>query len=128
VSNHHAVVIDDKVANLEVMSVLLEKEAVSCTTIESPRYVLNTLASLARVDVVFLDLEFPNDDGFDILNTLKSDSKLGNVPIVAYTVHTSEIDAARRAGFHSFLGKPLNAQHFSDQLRRILNNIPVWEI
>ena len=65
-SNHHAVVIDDKLANLEVMSVLLEKEAVSCTTIESPRLVLNTLSALARVDVVFLDLEFPNDDGFDI--------------------------------------------------------------
>ena len=127
-SHHHAVVIDDKLANLEVMSVLLEKEAVSCTTIESPRLVLNTLSALARVDVVFLDLEFPNDDGFDILNTLKSDSKLGTIPIVAYTVHTSEIDAARRAGFHSFLGKPLNAQHFGDQLRRILNNIPVWEI
>lgn len=53
---------------------------------------------------------------------------LDDVPIVAYSVHVSEIEIARRAGFDGFLGKPLDADRFSDQLRRILSGEQVWEI
>ncbi|PJF29257.1 MAG: response regulator, partial [Phototrophicales bacterium] len=75
----------------------------------------------------FLDLEFPNHTGFEIFAKLKALPKLADIPIVAYTVHNSEIDTARKAGFHSFLGKPLTLSKFPDQLQRILTGIPVWE-
>jgi len=38
------------------------------------------------------------------------------------------IDVARRAGFDSFIGKPLDLRGFPDQIRRILNGQPVWEV
>jgi hypothetical protein len=34
----------------------------------------------------------------------------------------------REAGFHSFLGKPLNVGRFPNLLRRILSGQPVWEV
>ena len=43
-----------------------------------------------------------------------------------YTVHVSEIGVARDLGFHSFLGKPLDVDKFPEQLKRILNDEPVW--
>jgi two-component system cell cycle response regulator DivK len=83
---------------------------------------------LDAIDVVFLDLEMPNYDGFNLLTDLKADARLSHVQIIAYTVHTSEIDEARQAGFDGFLGKPLDIKRFPDQLERILNRQPVWEI
>jgi len=52
---------------------------------------------------------------------------LGRVPIIAYTVHVSEIDVVRQHGFDGFLGKPLDSARFPQQLARILNREPVWE-
>ena len=36
-------------------------------------------------------------------------------------------DPAAQAGFHSFLGKPLNVEKFPDQLQQILAGEPVWD-
>ncbi len=127
-SSPHALIIDDNRMNIDVLVMLLSNEGVSHTAIESPRYFAETLDQLDHVDVVFLDLEFPNGAGFNLLEDLKTNPRLSGVPIVAYTVHTSEIDEARRVGFHSFLGKPLDARRFPDQLQRILNDESVWEI
>lgn len=124
----HALIIEDNRLNIDVLHTLLENHGVSTTAIESPRYLSEALDSLERLDVVFLDLEFANHDGFDVLQELKADPRLANIPIVAYTVHTSEIDEARTAGFDSFLGKPLDPRRFPDQLARILEGIPVWEV
>jgi two-component system, cell cycle response regulator DivK len=122
----HALVIDDNRNNIEVLTTLLEREGVQPTAVTSVQHVAQVLDK--QVDVIFLDLEFPTGDGFEMLKTLKADSRLSGVPVVAYSVHTSEIDRARRAGFDSFLGKPLDMQRFPGQLQRILNHQPVWDV
>ncbi len=50
------------------------------------------------------------------------------IPIVAYTVHISEINMARQVGFHSFLGKPLDMDSFPHHLSQILSGEGVWVI
>lgn len=125
--NPHALVIDDNRNNGEVLAMLLKNSGVSHTMLLSPRNLGEILESLTQIDVVFLDLELPNYSGFDVLKALQDDPRLIQVPIVAYTVHTSEANEARAAGFHSFLGKPLNMQVFPDQLQRILSGERVWE-
>jgi len=125
--NHHALIIDDNQLNIEVLIMMLSEEGTVSTALTVWRHLKQALDHMDRIDVVFLDLEFPHGDGFDLLKILKADPRLNGVPIVAYSVHTSEIERARRAGFHSFLGKPINAQQFSGQLQRILNHEAVWE-
>lgn len=128
-TNRRALIIDDNQSNADVLEMLLKNEGISSTVVALPRNLPVILDELSgQVDVVFLDLELPNHDGFELLEMLKPDSRLGGAPIVAYTVHTSEINEARQAGFHSFLGKPLDTQRFPDQLKRILDGVPVWEI
>jgi CheY-like chemotaxis protein len=123
-----ALIIDDNAGNIEALAALLRREGVTPTAIATPREIGAALDQVDRFDVVFLDLEFPNHSGFDVVAELREDARLKDAPIVAYTVHTSEENEARRAGFDSFLGKPLNVQRFPDQLRRILSGEPVWEI
>jgi two-component system cell cycle response regulator DivK len=123
----HAVIIDDNGKNIEVLARLLSMQDISCTRVSRPSQLDGALHNVDEVDVVFLDLEMPGMSGYDILEKLKADSRFQSVPIVAYTVHISEIGVAHRQGFHSFLGKPLDADKFPEQLARILNGQPVWE-
>ena len=77
--------------------------------------------------VVFCDLEMPRLSGYEMLVRLRA--AFGrHVPIIAYTVHTSEIDQARKNGFDGFLGKPLDGERFGGLLERIFRGMPVWEL
>ncbi len=121
----HALVIDDNLQNVKVLAQLLSKQGVSCTEVSDPRKLDGMLSSLTEVDVVFLDLEMPDLNGYTVKDMLKE--QLGEVPIIAYTVHVSEINVVQQMGFDGFLGKPLDNAKFPDQLARILNGEAVWE-
>jgi len=122
----HALVVDDNVKNLGVLSRLLARQGVVCTEASSANQLATVLKTLTEVDVVFLDLELPGVNGYEIMRQLKTDARFEGVPFVAYTVHLSEINTAHQRGFHSFLGKPVDAEKFPEQLHHILNGEPVW--
>jgi two-component system, cell cycle response regulator DivK len=128
VGQQHALIIDDNLDNLGILAQMLSLEGIDYTQIINPTQVNRVLNSMSRLDVVFLDLEMPEMDGYKVLEHLKSDARFQNVPVVAYTVHVSEINVARQLGFHSFLGKPLDADRFPDQLARILRGERVWVV
>lgn len=126
-SQPHALIIDDNAKNTAVLAGLLSREGVTHTTVNNPNRLSATLQQIEPVDVVFLDLEMPGKSGFDVFEMLKQDERFANVPIVAYTVHISEMHVVHQYGFHSFIGKPLDADRFPDQLARILRGEQVWE-
>ncbi|MCI0713217.1 MAG: response regulator [Chloroflexi bacterium] len=123
----HALIIDDNNSNMNVLVRLLDKENVSSTRVLDPKQLKNALQSIDSIDVVFLDLEMPMIDGFQVFDQLKADARFDNVPIIAYTVHVSELSEAHKYGFDGFLGKPLDSDRFPGQLRRIFNGEGVWE-
>ena len=123
----HAIIIDDNIQNTSILAQLLSEQNITSTQLNNPRHLDATLQQLICVHLVFLDLEMPGLNGYEVLNKLKSAPMLKNAPIVAYTVHTSEINEAYRHGFHSFIGKPVDPDRFPDQLIRILSGEPVWE-
>jgi len=125
-SQHHALIIDDQPSNIDVLAMLLEQEGISHTPVTSAPAVSDAIDTSPRISVVFLDLEMPNSDYYQLFHTLRSDERLSGVPIIAYTVHTSEIDQTRHIGFDGFLGKPLKTTEFPDQIRRILAGEEVW--
>lgn len=124
-SQLHALVIDDNAQNRKVLAQLLAKQGVNSTEIPDPRKLADALPDMGPVNVVFLDLEMPGLDGYDVKNLLRS--HLGDTPIIAYTVHVSEMNVVKQQGFDGFLGKPVDNARFPDQLARILNGQPVWE-
>ncbi|GAB1420500.1 hypothetical protein MASR2M15_05980 [Anaerolineales bacterium] len=122
-----ALIIDDNAMNLETLSVLLRKEGVKVVTLSSPANIETFIANQNQLQIVFLDLEFPNHCGIDLIHKLKQIPELSETPIIAYSVHINELKEVRRAGFDGFIGKPLNIEHFPDQLRRILSGEVVWD-
>lgn len=122
----HALIIDDNPNNVEVLAELLALEGVSYTKLLDSTKLDTVLQASVKFDIIFLDLEMPTLDGYTVLARFRASAYTRTVPVVAYTVHTSEIGTARRLGFHSFLGKPLDADQFPNQLARILKGERVW--
>lgn len=123
----HALIIDDNQPNIKVLGTLLQNEGFSYDEVLQPADVENVIMESDPFDVIFLDLEFPTNNGFTILEKLHGMDKLAGIPIIAYSVHVSEIEVVRRAGFDGFLGKPLDADQFGEQLYRIMAGEAVWE-
>ena len=120
----NALIIDDKPINNEVLGLLLEQEGVQYKALTTPTTVFDLLQSMT-IHIIFLDLELPGYNAFDLAQEIKA--KYPEIFTIAYTVHNARIENARRAGFDGFLGKPLKARRFSEQLRNILAGEPVWD-
>jgi CheY-like chemotaxis protein len=123
----HALLIDDDHFNLEVLNRFLTHEGITCSNVQNVKHIRSTIASTSKIDLVFLDLEMPQMDGYEVFRLLRS--TLGvEVPIVACTVHVNEISKARERGFTGFISKPLDQKHFPEQVKRILQGEQVWEL
>src|SRR5687768_13636232 len=121
----HILIIDDNADNLGILGEMLAMEGVEYTAVQHPSKLEGKLGN-TKFAAVFLDLEMPGINGYELFEKLKADARFKNVPIIAYTVHVSEINVVRNMGFHSFIGKPLDADAFPDQLARILRGERVW--
>ncbi len=124
-----ALIIEDDQTSIDVLKNLLDQLAVQTSVIRvsTGQDVWESLRTVEVPDVIFLDLEMPGMNGYEVLDLLREDEDLGSVPVVAYTTHISHMNNARRAGFHSFLGKPVDRYVFGENLIRILNGESVWE-
>jgi diguanylate cyclase (GGDEF)-like protein len=61
-------------------------------------------------DLVLLDVEMPDMDGFQVLAALKADANTRNIPVIFVTAHTSTEMETRclKAGAVDFISKPIN--------------------
>ncbi len=123
----YALIIDDDVNNLDVLCQLLQEQGVSSTLVKDPTEVIETVAHLPKLDVIFCDLEMPKIDGYSLLHSLRAVVNR-HVQIICVSVHVSELTRSHKLGFDGFIGKPLDADAFPSQLQRILSGQAVWEL
>jgi CheY-like chemotaxis protein len=123
----HALIIEDDRRNMQVLGNMLTAAGFTHIDIADPTQLKERLAALSDVDIVFLDLEMPDLNGYEVLPLLKADKHFQYVPIVACTIHANEISSAFLQGFHSFLSKPLDMEKFPEQVARIMRGERVWE-
>lgn len=123
----HILVIDDDARNADVLARLLKLEGINSTQVINPLELDEVIETLIQVDAVFLDLEMPGLNGYDVLAKFRADARFTAVPIVACTVHLDEFNVAYNEGFDGFISKPIDSDKFPQQLARILNGESVWE-
>jgi two-component system cell cycle response regulator DivK len=94
----------------------------------SGRQGLKLAESLAQVDLILLDIQLPQEDGYSVLEQIRTSPKLKNTCVVAVTANVLPQDEARAhaAGFDGFIGKPLDFDRFPQQIMTLLGGGPVW--
>jgi CheY-like chemotaxis protein len=72
-------------------------------------------------DLILLDLDMPEMDGFEVLESLRADPKFRDLPVIVVTGRedVEAVDRAFAVGATSFVVKPLNWRLLSHQLRYV---------
>jgi len=125
-TDKHALIVDDNPKNSKILAMLLRVQGVDSTAVNHPVKLESMLSSLPDIHVVFLDLEMPMLNGFQVMDQLRANSRFENVPIIAYSVHSDELKNVHHYGFNGFLGKPVDSDSFPEHLKKILAGEGVW--
>jgi two-component system cell cycle response regulator DivK len=123
-------VVEDNVSNFVLVARMLGFLGIHCEWKTSGYEVVEYADTLPRLDLILLDIRLPYEDGYSALKKIRQSDRLKGIPIIAVTAEGTQeqIAKARAAGFNGFIGKPLDPDRFPEQIRRIFNGEPVWEI
>jgi DNA-binding response OmpR family regulator len=83
--------------------------------------------------LILLDLKLPKVDGMEVLQTIKSDSRTANIPVVMLTSSNEHSDVIKsyNLGVNSYIVKPMNFEGFAAAIQEvgkywlILNRSPI---
>ena len=73
-------------------------------------------------DLILMDINMPDVDGYTLTNELKAMPKLQGIPIVAITANVMKGDRERTlsAGCDGYIEKPIDVDKFIDQVERFI--------
>jgi DNA-binding response OmpR family regulator len=75
-----------------------------------------------KPDVILLDVNLPNMDGFAIAQSLKNKPELGRIPIIFLTAQDRSLDVVRgiQAGAKHYITKPFKMDDVIKKVRRLI--------
>jgi chemotaxis family two-component system response regulator Rcp1 len=78
-------------------------------------------ADAPRPDVILLDLNLPKKDGREVLEEVKADPSLRNIPVVILTSSEAERDIAQAYDLHAncYITKPVDLDQFITVVKSI---------
>jgi len=76
----------------------------------------------SRPDLVVLDVNMPQLDGFEVLSALKNDQKTKSIPVVLLTARQQETDILRgfSLGAEDYVIKPFSPMELVARIKRSL--------
>ena len=82
-------------------------------------------AQAPRPDLILLDLRLPKVDGIDVLNAIRSDYGLSDIPVVIMTVSESVRDrrACEQLQVDAYVTKPINLKKFLSLVKELKHYI-----
>jgi signal transduction histidine kinase/DNA-binding response OmpR family regulator/HPt (histidine-containing phosphotransfer) domain-containing protein len=105
-------VTEDNEINQQIAVELLEGAGATVTVANNGREAVERLSGPgpSPFDVVLMDLQMPEMDGYQATSKLRSDSRLATLPIIAMTAHAT-VDERQRclaAGMNDHVAKPID--------------------
>ncbi len=132
-SDASVVVVEDNADNLFIVSDILREDVrvKYCNGRASGRQFFKLLErmDMSQINLILLDIQIPYEDGYMVLKQIRAIPQLEQTRVVAFTANVMphDVQRAREAGFNGFIGKPIDADRFPEQIRRILQGEAVWE-
>ncbi len=116
--------IEDNPSNIKLVSHFLGlRKHIRLLTARTPELGIE-MALTRNPDLILLDINMPDMDGYQILEVFQTEERLHAVPVVALTANAmkQDIERGRAAGFADYLTKPLNMGKFHEAVDRLLES------
>ncbi len=113
--------VEDNLENRLLVRRLLVSGGYKVVEAENGTECLKILLSL-RPDLILMDINMPDMDGYALTNQIKSNSAFLEVPVVAITANVMKGDRERtvQAGCDGYIEKPIDVDRFLDQVALFL--------
>jgi two-component system cell cycle response regulator DivK len=121
------VVVEDNPDNMKLFRAVLRRGGHGVKEFVTGVGLADALAE-SRPDLVLLDIQLPDLDGYQVLEELRA--KWGaDLRVVALTAHAlgSDRERAREAGFDGFITKPIDVTEFPHQVARAVAGERVFD-
>lgn len=115
------VLVEDEVNIAEAIRFLLSQEGWRVETLANGSGAVEVIRK-ALPDLVMLDVMLPGKSGFEILDELRSDPALGDMPVLMLTARGQSRDRAmaEKAGVSRFMTKPFSNSEMLDAVRDLI--------
>lgn len=119
--NNNILVIDDDVMNLDMISQRLELRGYHVVAAADGLEGID-LARAERPDLILIDINLPEMDGWEATRRLKSEEATRHIPVVALTVHAMVSDRSRalQAGCDEYESKPVDFERLLTKMETLL--------
>lgn len=107
---HTVLYIEDNPSNLKLVSQILGRRPhIHLLTAHAPRLGVD-LARTRSPDLILLDINMPDMDGYEVLRVIRSQAELERIPVIAVTANAAPKDIRRglEAGFNDYVIKPID--------------------
>ena len=121
-----ALVVDDAADIRLLADLVLSMAGFTVAAAGSGREALDLLAEGDLPDIVLLDVQMPDVDGWETLGRLRADPRTAELPVVLCTVKGLPEDTLKgwSLGCDGYLGKPFDIGELVDELHRVLRRPP----
>jgi PAS domain S-box-containing protein len=128
-AEYSILLVEDNPINVLVATSMLEKMGHSVLVASNGVEAVSMLSG-AEVDLVLMDLEMPEMDGFSAAKAIrsgKSGAAARNIPIIAMSAHamTGVKDECAKAGMDDYIAKPVQYVALQEVILRIMNDCRV---
>ena len=116
-----ALLIEDNENNRYLLRLLLEHAGFEVATAADGKSGVD-LARREAPDVILLDIQMPEMDGYEVAAVIKSDPVLASIPVVGVSSFAmpGDRDKAMRAGFAGYIEKPVDPERFASSVTMFL--------
>lgn len=122
-------IVEDIESNREIMKELLRKSYRVATAENGAVASKYIQAHRSAISCILLDLLMPVMDGFQLLELLRADGTLGEIPVIITTETGSNSELrALHLGADSFVAKPYNAEILLHHVKKAVEEKGFWKI
>ena len=115
--------IEDNEDNMTLVRRILEAEGYDLMEAKKGMQGLS-IAEQQKVDLILLDINLPDMDGYEVVRRLRASRKpsMVRMPVIALTANAMNGDAqmALASGFNMYMTKPFNVQDLLDNVEKTL--------
>jgi two-component system, cell cycle response regulator DivK len=113
--------VEDNLENRQLIRRLLMSEDYQVLEADCALQALQVLSTHIP-DLILMDINMPDIDGYALTSQLKARPDLTDVPIVAITANVMKGDRERtvQAGCDGYIEKPIDIDRFLDQISRFI--------
>ena len=116
-------VVEDNIPIRKLFCTILNKSGFKTLEFSDAKSAIDGLKT-SEVSTVLLDILLPDKNGTELIEDLRKNNKLKDIPIIAVTGFAQPSDQQKfmKLGFDGFIPKPINTTSFVQEIKDIRTN------